>query len=503
LSRAALLNPLPGSSNKSEHKRLRVLAESVTKIVEKHRQTACSLAPQESNVPIQQAVFTSARTGRGDGYQLVARSPGVGDDDARELAVWGPSHGALCTDRDEATSINFCRLASGASCISKTVAAGQEYSGRGGARVYTHFLLVPTDVMARFANNPFAVLRAAWAKGMLGVHDRWPDDLESFSLAGRSAPVDEGLLAQLADQWGPARVATLVQSAMSPGVHLLAGIGNSETLIGGLLQCFSPDCRPEISFTTGLRYSPRRPFRLSPLDDELAEQRRATRHEGVAVVDLTNDSVDNAAPVSGWAAYVADAIANDRLASFASQLQRPGITLDQLDELGEQLLRQRSKTLVHSATAADERAATPSTPPAAVSEPGHRIDRPIPADRSSNDPAAGSSGPSQSQIARLAVTTGLPPDVHTIADPVAIEQLEQLDDAVYDVINGATDKLPAVDQLWQQLSSRLSPASLAAAREQYLRYTLSLWDACQGETVREPQRAARALDVLTVLFEPE
>jgi hypothetical protein len=107
------------------------------------------------------------------------------------------------------------------------------------------------------------------------------------------------------------------------------------------------------------------------------------------------------------------------------------------------------------------------------------------------------------QVARLAVTTGSPPDVHTVDDPAAIEQLEQLDDAVYDVINGAADKLPAVDQLWQQLASRLQPAALAAAREQYLRYTLSLWDACQGETVREPQRAARTLDVLTVLFEPE
>jgi GTPase-associated protein 1, N-terminal domain type 2 len=448
-------------------------------------------------VPIEQAVFTSARTTHGDGYQLVARSPGVSDDNARELAVWGPSHGALFTERDEATSINFCTLASGVCCVSKTVAAGQEYSGRGGARVYTHFLLVPTDVMTRFANNPFAVLRAAWAKGMLGVHDRWPDDLESFSLVGRSAAVDEGLLAQIAEQWGAARIALLVQSAMQSGVHLLAGVGNSETLIGGLLQCFPPDCRTEISFTTGLRYSPRRPFRLAPLDSDAAEQRRAARQEGVSVVDLTA-AAEAESSLHPWAEYVAECIASDRLSSFVSQLQRPGVTLAQLDAVGEQLLRQRSLTLAH--------AASDSGSPKRGQEPLNKVPDPFsPSDTFSSSRAEsnGAARPPKPRVPRLAVTTGTPPDIHTISDPAAIEQLEQLDDAVYDAINGSVDAMATVNELWQQLCSQLSPATLAAAREQYLRYTLTLWDACADEPLREPQRAARALDVLTVLFEPE
>ena len=45
--------------------------------------------------------------------------------------------------------------------MSKSVAAGPEYSGRGGWRVFTQCLVVPADDLARFANNPFAVLRAA------------------------------------------------------------------------------------------------------------------------------------------------------------------------------------------------------------------------------------------------------------------------------------------------------------------------------------------------------
>ncbi len=78
----------------------------------------------QQTVFIEQAIFTSAQTSRGDGYHLVARSHGVSEEDAQQLAVWGPSHGALRDDRDEASSINFNRLTSGTLCVSKTVAAG-------------------------------------------------------------------------------------------------------------------------------------------------------------------------------------------------------------------------------------------------------------------------------------------------------------------------------------------------------------------------------------------
>ncbi len=159
---------------------------------------------------IEQAIFTSARTESGDGYQLVARSHGVTEEQARELSIWGPSHDALCERGDERSSVNFQRLACGTYCVSKTVEAGAEYSSRGGARIYTQFLLVPAGVLARFSNSPFAVLRAAWAKGIVTVHDQPPTELESFTLAGRSASVDEGLLGQLADQLGPDRVGRLI-----------------------------------------------------------------------------------------------------------------------------------------------------------------------------------------------------------------------------------------------------------------------------------------------------
>ena len=111
---------------------------------------------------IEQAVFTSARTDHGRGYHLVATSPGIRPEDARQLTAWAPAHGSLCSARGRmrkaSTSI---RLASGAVCVSRSAAAGAEYSGRSGPRIYTQFFIVPPQVLARFANNPLALLRAA------------------------------------------------------------------------------------------------------------------------------------------------------------------------------------------------------------------------------------------------------------------------------------------------------------------------------------------------------
>lgn len=461
---------------------------------------------------IEQAIFTSARTEHAAGYQLVARSPGVTAEQARELAVWGPSHDALNTQRDEQSSVNFHRLACGTFCVSKTVASGQEHGSRGGTRVYTQFLLVPPTVLARFANNPFAVLRAAWAKGVLAVHEHPPADLKSFTLAGRSAAVDEGLLAQLADEWGPHGVATLVAAALLPGIKLLAGISHYETLLGGLLHCFPVECRTELTFTTGLRFSPRRPFQLAPLAGDAAEGHRAARHEGVTLVDLSpSNGLAEAEPV-GWAAYVAEIVRTDQLPRLVANLQqaRPGLRLDELNGLGEQLLRQLR--LEPAIVAQDvERPPQPREQAAHGAERLFRTDRPIrrnsvdasSVSRQSSSGIDGALSAGAKLAPGLAFAAGSGANVHTVADPAVLELLEQLDDVVYEAINGPSTATEKVAPRWAQLSLRLKPSMLSALREQYLRYALSLWDASVDEAVRRPERAIGVLDVLAVLFKPE
>ena len=123
---------------------------------------------------VEQAIFTSAKTDHAVGYQVISHSPGVHHVDVRELAVWCPSHDSLLDRGPDSASINFHPLPSGAFCVSRTVPAGVEYSGRGGIRVYTHCLIVPPEALAHFANNPFEILHAALSAGAMEIRDPVP-----------------------------------------------------------------------------------------------------------------------------------------------------------------------------------------------------------------------------------------------------------------------------------------------------------------------------------------
>ncbi|NIP86516.1 MAG: hypothetical protein GTO03_13495, partial [Planctomycetales bacterium] len=66
-----------------------------------------------------------------------------------------------------------------------------------GARIYTQCLIVSPETLWRFANNPFALLRAALASGSLRLYNQVPERLEPVRLAGRAAVLDTALLARL------------------------------------------------------------------------------------------------------------------------------------------------------------------------------------------------------------------------------------------------------------------------------------------------------------------
>src|SRR5215211_7377486 len=123
------------------------------------------LASRVSAMRLEQAVFTSIRGGRMDGYQLAARSGGISEALAKELTGWGPAHDSLWDTRRDARTVNFHPLSTGDFCLGWTSIAGAEYSGRGGGRVYTQMFVLPHEALLRFACDPFLVLRALSAAG--------------------------------------------------------------------------------------------------------------------------------------------------------------------------------------------------------------------------------------------------------------------------------------------------------------------------------------------------
>lgn len=273
--------------------------------------------------PIEQAVFTSATSEHGEGYHLVAGTRGVGQADARALSAWGPSEDALWDSRPDAQSLNFHPLPSGRYCISLTRADGTEYSGRGGRCLTTQCLVVPAETLGRFANNPFAVYRAARSSGYLAAEQDPRGALRPFHLVGHGAPVDRTLLLRLAQCPGPAWMAALVRAALELDQFVIASGVPSDRLIAGLIHCVPLESRLKLSFSTGLRFSVRRPFRLVTLPSDPEQRAHWQRTIPLPCFDLSGQPPAGFAPAMGWSRLVYDALESRSLEDLARHLAGP------------------------------------------------------------------------------------------------------------------------------------------------------------------------------------
>jgi hypothetical protein len=239
---------------------------------------------------LEQAIFTSVRSERLDGYQLAARSSDMPDELAQELTAWGPAHDSLWLTEPGATSVNFHPLSHDRWCLSQTTLSGAEYSGRGGGRVYTQMVVLPREAIERFAGDPFLVLRALAASGRITIHEQVPRELPSIPLVGRAAGEPLEWMPELVAKAGVDAMTELTDAAVRNELAAVVTDLPVERLIQAVLHVLAPQQRLEVSFTTGLRPSTRRPFRLSAIPPDPALIRQSPRsHQGKVIEILTAD----------------------------------------------------------------------------------------------------------------------------------------------------------------------------------------------------------------------
>jgi hypothetical protein len=309
------------------------------------------------------------------------------------------------------------------------------------------------------------------------------------TLPGQSAAVDEGLLAQFVEQYGPARVAWLVDAALTSDRLLVTGAENRELLAAGLINCLPAECRPEMSLATGLVYSPRRPFKVNVLMLDAVDARRLSRQSGITVLNIAEEPPADFIP-SGWAAYLFEALALDGLPIVSAELERSrdGLRLSDLGGLADQLTER-----LHSSH--DEKPTPPSSVETRLTNGqlcrAHSAHERFAGTTQSLSPEADAAGPVATRTAS--------PDLSTLPRET-LDRLEQLDDLVFDTIGGRRPALEELTAIWPKLCAELPADVLAESREQYLNYAMKLWETCAGDDERDATWAAAALDVLCVLF---
>jgi hypothetical protein len=451
-------------------------------------------------VLIEQAIFTSAQTGRRDGYQVVAHSPDLDERELVEIARHSPSNDSLWEQGDDALSVNFYPLPSGRYCVSQSTLAADEYSGRRGPRVYTQCLIAASEAMATFANNPFALLSAAFAQGQLRVYDKVPTELEPFHLCGRAAAVDEALLRQLAGDPGALWLQTLVEAALSaPSVAILSS-NHGQLLLAGLINCLPVECRLHFSFSTGLKYSPRRPFRMVCLNGESRDERRRAVRYGLTVVDMAGKPPKELTGTCGWGGFIASIVATGKTTFFAEQLSvaRPGLSISHLAPLGDRLLERMAEEPPNESDTEPRLDLAISTVADFAAAVAARATDERRADAAHFRFAGLAHAP-----ADIAVCEWPDDPSRVVGDqcPAAIEKLELLDDLVFEAIAGKPGALDALRRLWPDVLAKVGPSLVEESREQYLRHALRVWKECvDGDQIHNPSVALATMEVICLVF---
>lgn len=235
---------------------------------------------------LEQAIYTSSKTRHGEGYHVVAKSPGIAGDIVAALNRWCPSHATLGSDMD-AESLNFHRLVGSTFAFSRTVYGGKEFSGRGGLQVVSIVLLLDQSHLKGYENNPFHLARVARSRGHLRwsppIPDRLPqvelpdfDPVESLLLGEESCPEIDSI---------PQRIRCGKRVAVVTGQGGTSARSNK--IAEAVLKSMPVSERINFSFTTGLKWSKQRPFQLHMLEDIDDRAANRMKTDGVEIIRRT------------------------------------------------------------------------------------------------------------------------------------------------------------------------------------------------------------------------
>jgi hypothetical protein len=213
---------------------------------------------------VEQAIHTSSASQGRSGYHIVARSSGITDEVARQIASRSPSNGALIVDPNNRASLNFFPIRNGLHVLSRTCLGPPEYSGRGENCLHTHALVLEAQQLATAHYQVAAIYRDALALGHLTyrpVEGPWlpvvalSDCYRGPRVLAPTLPI--ALAPHFKSTW-----AITEELAHNPSLHIRADVDRI-ALVEDLFSCLPTDLIREMSVSTSLVPSTSRGFRLT------------------------------------------------------------------------------------------------------------------------------------------------------------------------------------------------------------------------------------------------
>ena len=236
-----------------------------------------------NSLELEQAVFASAQSSRFQGYHLIARSCGIDDELANQLSRWSPSHNGLIGDSKLYEGFSFFQPSADKFAFSRSFHGGPEYSRRGGLNVVSRMFVCTERDLAGFGDNVISLAKVALSHGNLRLERRFAEHLETLRMP-RSSLIAQSQID--ANSWQ--QEIELIRSALAEFGNLaVVGISRPLDLLESLIRQMKSSPFPDFSFSTGLRLSKQRPFRLHFFQQTSPQLSFELRSNGVEELDLS------------------------------------------------------------------------------------------------------------------------------------------------------------------------------------------------------------------------
>jgi hypothetical protein len=258
-------------------------------------------AADDGPVLSEQAIFTSARSATGEGYRLVAASPGVQVAEKIEITRRSPSHGGLCEEDPQAVGLEAYKLPTGKHCVAYCGYAGCEQTARGGQRVYTHAVVLDKHAWQRFQANPVPV-HAAIARHVeeAGPSVKPGGRLEKIALTppppAANLPAGSGGYGSDSLEWALSAAADLLAGRQL----ILLDAPGPFRLLEKVLLSLPLEMREHLDVSVGVRFSPARRMRLVLTDEPEPELQRRIAGLNILLRRAEESAASGETLFQGW-----------------------------------------------------------------------------------------------------------------------------------------------------------------------------------------------------------
>ena len=229
------------------------------------------------------AVFTSTTSIMGQGYRVIAATPGLTVEEKKAISTMSPSHNAMCSQSDNARGIAFYPLSRKRMCVAYTQHAGNEQTGRGGKRVLTFAFALTAEQMVGFGWNPLAVIRALEDTGSLEPVMPRSGALDMLDVRP-CAVVSHSALENARHQLGQSATLCALSCAMSDGCLILADIAEAQDVVEAVLLATPSSMRMQCTFSIGLKFALSRRLRIHVIEPDNGATERIIRGQAIRFV---------------------------------------------------------------------------------------------------------------------------------------------------------------------------------------------------------------------------